>query len=160
MPPHEWELKMGDETFTALTENSVVPSKSTFRFFDCTSLLNDKCLLCRSGSALSCAGLTFGQQSGGDGDGFARWVAGRSGLGAPRVAGDPHHYPRVLLRDRTEFPGFALTHTHGPARGSQQNLLCSILTFGWLGPIPEGFCCLGARRLCPDPFPGSSACPL
>lgn len=60
----------------------------------------------------------------------------------------------MLLRDCTEFPRFAHTHTHGPARGRKRNLLLFIPTFGWVGSIPEGFAVSSRGEFfCPNPFP-------
>lgn len=61
---------------------------------------------------MSCAGLTFGKQNGGGGDGFARCAGGKIGLETPELVGIP-----VFIRGCSsetalaEFPRLAHTHT-------------------------------------------------
>lgn len=124
--------------------------KIHLQVFHCTSLLNHKCLLWWSGSALSRAGLTFGKQNGGDGDGC---VGGKIGLGTPELVGIP-----IIIRGCSsetalaEFPRFAVTQ--GPAQN--RNLLFH--PHFCLGcPNSWGICCLLLERgVCPDLF--SSVC--
>lgn len=67
---------------------------------------------------------------------FARCEGEKVGLETPELVGIPNFIRGRSSETALSSPGLL---THGPARGSKQNLLLHPPLFGRVGPVPEGF---------------------